>query len=255
VFAYERVFLCVCVRACVCACLQTNGKTGSDTLDLFYKKARLQGDADSLRKELRESQLTTFKQEAKRRQAVLRRLQHVDEHGTVLLKGRAACEIDTADELLTTELMFNGVFNGLDKHQLVALASCLVPVEKSNEQIQLKTDLAVPLGDLQRTARFIAEISNEEKIEVEVEDFVESFKPSLMDVIYNWSKGASFQKICDMTDIFEGSVIRATRRLDELMRQLENAARAIGDEELAAKFSESAETVRRDIMFAASLYV
>jgi ATP-dependent RNA helicase DOB1 len=39
------------------------------------------------------------------------------------------------------------------------------------------------------------------------------------------------------------------------MRQLENAARAIGDEELAAKFSESAETVRRDIMFAASLYV
>ena len=47
------------------------------------------------------------------------------------LKGRAACELDTADELLTTELMFNGVFGGLDKHQLVALVSCLVPVEKS----------------------------------------------------------------------------------------------------------------------------
>ena len=47
-------------------------------------------------------------------------------------QGRAACEIDTADELLATELMFNGTFNSLDKHQLVALVSTLVPVEKSN---------------------------------------------------------------------------------------------------------------------------
>mmetsp|Transcript_27289 Transcript_27289/g.68718 ORF Transcript_27289/g.68718 Transcript_27289/m.68718 type:complete len:177 (+) Transcript_27289:320-850(+) len=164
-------------------------------------------------------------------------------------------QIDTADELLTTELMFNGVFNNLDKHQLVALVSCLVPVDKTNEQIQLTKDLSGPLGDLQRTARFIAEISNEEGIEVEVDPYVESFKASLMDVIFHWSQGASFQKICDMTDIFEGSIIRATRRLDELMRQLENASRAVGDEELAKKFNESATTIRRDIMFAASLYV
>ncbi len=62
----------------------------------------------------------------------MRRLGHVDENGLVLTKGRAACEIDAADELLTTELMFNGVFSKLDKHQVVALASCLVPLgEKS----------------------------------------------------------------------------------------------------------------------------
>ena len=66
------------------------------------------------------------------RVAVLRRLGHVDGNGLVLTKGRAACEIDAADELLTTELMFNGVFSKLDKHQIVALASCLIPLgEKS----------------------------------------------------------------------------------------------------------------------------
>lgn len=43
-----------------------------------------------------------------------------------------ACEINTADELLATELMMNGTFNTLDKHQLVAMVSCLVQVEKSN---------------------------------------------------------------------------------------------------------------------------
>ena len=68
---------------------------------------------------------------------MLRKLGHVTKEGVVTLKGRAACEISTGDELLTTELMFNGVFNSLDKHQLVALISCLVPVEKSNVSLSL----------------------------------------------------------------------------------------------------------------------
>lgn len=36
-----------------------------------------------------------------------------------------------------------------------------------------------------------------------------------------WLQGASFQHICTLTDAFEGSIIRATRRLDELMSQLQ----------------------------------
>lgn len=53
-----------------------------------------------------------LREEARARTAVLRRLGHVDEESVVLLKGRAACEIDTADELLTAELMFNGTLIG-----------------------------------------------------------------------------------------------------------------------------------------------
>ena len=101
----------------------------------------------------------------------------------------------------------------------------------------------------------IADVSTECKLKVSAEEYVLSFKPFMMDVIYAWSKGASFEKICDMTDIFEGSLIRATRRLDELMMQLCNAAKVIGDKELANRFEESNETIKRDIIFANSLYV
>lgn len=191
----------------------------------------------------------------KNRSAVLRKLGHINEDGVVSLKGRAACEIDTADELLATEMMFNGVFNSLDPHQLVAVVSCLVQVEKTQEQIRLQQELAEPLRKLQETARHIAEVSQGCKIEVKVEEYVEGFRPTLMDVIFAWSKGESFGKICGMTDMFEGSIIRATRRLDELMHQLERAAKAVGDEELAAKFAASVATIRRDIIFAASLYL
>jgi hypothetical protein len=38
--------------------------------------------------------------------------------------------VDTADELLTTELLVNGVFSALDGPKLAALCSCLVEVSK-----------------------------------------------------------------------------------------------------------------------------
>ncbi|KAK2080063.1 hypothetical protein QBZ16_002459 [Prototheca wickerhamii] len=196
-----------------------------------------------------------FKQEARGRSAVLRRLGHLTADNVVTTKGRVACEINTADELLATELMMNGTFNALDKHQLVAMVSCLVQVEKSNEEIRLTGVLATPLRALQDAARRIAETSVECKLEVNVEDYVTSFWPYLMDVIYAWSKGASFAEICEMTDLFEGSIVRATRRLDELMGELERAALAVGDSTLAQKIDESRSTIRRDIMFAASLYI
>ena len=45
------------------------------------------------------------------------------------MQGRAACEIDTADELLATELLLNGEFSGLPEPLLAALASTLIPQE------------------------------------------------------------------------------------------------------------------------------
>ena len=54
-------------------------------------------------------QLHKFREELKNRSRVLKRLGHVNADSVVQLKGRAACFIDTADELLITELMFNGI--------------------------------------------------------------------------------------------------------------------------------------------------
>lgn len=52
-----------------------------------------------------------------------------------------------------------------------------------------------------------------------------------------------------------GSVIRCMRRLDELMRQMCMAAKAIGSTELENKFADAITKIKRDIVFAASLYL
>ena len=62
------------------------------------------------RKEVKSAQNLILQAELKARRRVLRRLGYVDSEGVVTVKGRAAAEIQSADELVLTELMFNGVF-------------------------------------------------------------------------------------------------------------------------------------------------
>ncbi|KAF3952671.1 hypothetical protein CMV_021797 [Castanea mollissima] len=202
----------------------------------FQRKAEVNHEIQQLRSKMRDSQLQKFRDELKNRSRVLKKLGHIDADGVVQLKGRAACLIDTGDELLVTELMFNGTFNDLDHHQIAALSSCFIPGDKSSEQIQLRTELGRPLQQLQESARRIAEIQHECKLDVNVDEYVEStVRPYLMDVIYSWSKGANFEEVIQMTDIFEGSIIRSARRLDEFLNQLRTAAQAVGEANLENK--------------------
>ncbi|KAL8492713.1 hypothetical protein ACS0TY_024058 [Phlomoides rotata] len=222
----------------------------------FQRKAEVNHEIQQLKTKMRDSQLQKFRDELKNRSRVLKKLGHIDADGIVQLKGRAACLIDTGDELLVTELMFNGTFNDLDHHQVAALTSCFVPGDRSSEQIHLRAELAKPLQQLQDSARRIAEIQRECKLEINVEEYVEaSVRPYVMDVIYCWSKGATFAEIIQMTDIFEGSIIRLARRLDEFLNQLKAAAHAVGEVTLEEKFGAASESLRRGIMFANSLYL
>ncbi|QCD85176.1 ATP-dependent RNA helicase DOB1 [Vigna unguiculata] len=227
-----------------------------DQIKCFERKAEANHEIQQLKTKMRDSQLQKFREELKNRSRVLKKLGHIDADGVVQLKGRAACLVDTGDELLVTELMFNGTFNDLDHHQVAALASCFIPGDKSNEQIQLRTELAKPLQQLQDSARRIAEIQHECKLDINVDEYVEStVRPYLMDVIYSWSKGVNFAEIIQMTDIFEGSIIRSARRLDEFLNQLRAAANAVGEADLEKKFAAASESLRRGIMFANSLYL
>jgi ATP-dependent RNA helicase DOB1 len=108
---------------------------------------------------------------------------------------------------------------------------------------------------MQETARRVAKVSQEAKLTLDEEEYVESFRPNLMDIVHAWCNGATFAHVCKMTDVFEGSIIRCMRRLEELLRQMCQAAKNLGNSELENKFSEAIRMIKRDIVFAASLYL
>ena len=85
----------------------------------------------------------------------------------------------------------------------------------------------------------------------------EKIAPSLVQVTYLWAKGAKFVELVGKTTAYEGDIVRMMRRLEELLRQLAGAARsaAIGSVELHDKFMKGIELIKRDIVFASSLYL
>lgn len=133
--------------------------------------------------------------ELKSRKRVLRRLGFIDDADVVQLKARVACEISTGDELVLSELLFNRFFNELTPEQCAACLSCFIFEEKSSEVPALKEDLAKPYREIQQQARVIAKISQESKLTVNEEEYLKTFKYELMDVVYQWSKGATFAQI------------------------------------------------------------
>jgi ATP-dependent RNA helicase DOB1 len=206
-----------------------------------------------------------MKDELKGMRRVLRRLGHVSEDGVIQNKGRVACEVSTADELLVTELMFSGVFNELAAKGLASLLSCLVITEGGGSKEEtgdgacaaaIKTvAMREPVQRLRDLARRIAGVVEEAKLPIEVEEYVERCsKPDLVDVVHEWCGGAKFVEVCKMCDWYEGSIVRTMHRLEELLRQLMDAAKLVGNDELEARCTEARGMLIRDVVFAASLY-
>jgi ATP-dependent RNA helicase DOB1 len=231
----------------------------------YRQKVELEARCRALRERIRRCRALSMRDTLKAMKRVLRRLGHVDAQHVVQVKGRVACEVNTADELLVTELIFNGVFNALDAAQAAALLSCLIYTDKPASASQqdesaapLREELAAPLRQLQEAARRIATVSQDCRIEgtADPDEYVDRFNPGMMELVYAWVRGARFVDVCALNPKeFEGAIIRVIRRLEELTRQLADAAKAIGDEALQAKFTEASGKMRRNIVFAASLYL
>ncbi|XP_040385380.1 DExH-box ATP-dependent RNA helicase DExH9 isoform X1 [Oryza brachyantha] len=224
-------------------------------LKVLHAKQELSAKIKSMKKTMRSCTALAFKDELKARKRVLRRLGYITSEDVVEVKGKVACEISTADELTLTELMFSGTLKDATVEQMVALLSCFVWQEKLQDAPKPREELDLLFYQLQETARRVANLQLECKIQIDVESFVNSFRPDIMEAVYSWARGSKFYQIMEMTQVFEGSLIRAIRRLEEVLQQLILASKSIGETQLEAKLEEAVSKIKRDIVFAASLYL
>ena len=192
------------------------------------------------------------------RKAVLRKLGYVDENETVCIKGRVACEVQTCDELIATELVFEGILNDLDPEEIVAVLSALIFQEKSDEDLdaELPERLVVCCDQMKIIAKNLGQLQKEQGLEIDPGEYCDgSLKFGLVHVVYEWALGVPFKNICDLTDVQEGSIVRCITRLEELCREIRNCARVLGNPTLYRKLESASTAIKRDIVFASSLYV
>src|SRR5213595_2680911 len=51
-------------------------------------------------------------------------------------------------------------------------------------------------------------------------DFEARPRFGLMEVVYEWARGMSFNKLTDLTDVLEGTIVRVITRIDEACREV-----------------------------------
>jgi len=183
---------------------------------------------------------------------VLKELKFIDENSTIQLKGRVACEINSANELVLTELILENTLASYEPEEVVALLSCFVFQEKTEVEPVVPIKLEEGREAILAISRRVGSVQDRHK--VPVEDFRSNLKFGLMEVVYEWAKGMPFDQITTLTDVPEGTIVRVITRLDETCREVRDAARVIGDMDLFKKLEEAQVKIKRDIVFAASLY-
>uniref|UniRef100_A0A7S4PCN3 ATP-dependent RNA helicase Ski2/MTR4 C-terminal domain-containing protein n=1 Tax=Paramoeba aestuarina TaxID=180227 RepID=A0A7S4PCN3_9EUKA len=196
--------------------------------------------------------------EFRQRLQVLQMLNYVDDGRAVLLKGRVARELNTVTcSLLATEIIFDNALDTLEPEEIVAMFSCLVFEEKGRQVTEpsLTPTLQACHQKLQETAKFVLGIQRECCVDVTEQEYMKNINIGLMEVVFEWGRGLPFSDICTLTDVQEGTIVRCIIRLDETCREIKSAARLIGDSSLFTKMEEASEKIKRDIVFATSLYV
>lgn len=152
-------------------------------------------------------------------------------------------------------------FTMLDPNACLAVLSAFVFQEKTEVVMEemllrLPESLRTSLDTAVALATSIADIQRQHGLDVSVDEFLKStLNFGLAEVVYEWGRGTEFKDITELTDVLEGSIVRTITRLDETCREIRDAARVIGNDALYSKMEESSAAIKRDIVFAASLYV
>ena len=189
---------------------------------------------------------------------VLRDLSFIDETSRVELKGKVACEIHSADELVLTELILDNVLAAYEPAEIVALLSAFVFQEKTDTVSTLTPNLKAGMATIIEISEKVNAVQTLHQVILSTEDsndFVSRPRFGLVEVVYEWARGMSFRNITDLTDVLEGTIVRVITRLDETCREVKNAARIVGDPELFLKMQKCQEMIKRDITAVASLYM
>jgi superfamily II RNA helicase len=172
------------------------------------------------------------------KESFLERLGYI-EAGELTGRGRIAAGL-YVQELLVTELLFDGTFHELSEDAINALAVCIDYEPRKDE-----TTRPWRLVDLSYAEKVATELALMEKDLLHEERV--RFHNSLHELAYRWSRGCTFLELMDEAGAMaEGDIVSAFRRGIDLLRQLRRVC--TGDEQLQAKLSRCMKKMDRDVV-------
>jgi ATP-dependent RNA helicase DOB1 len=236
-------------------------------LEKFQKNQKLEKEIKKIITKIESGKNLVLNSELINMKRVMRRLDFVTKDETLTPKGHLICDISGADELVTAELLFSGFFKDMTLEEIGASIYCCLSKEnvgKKDENESLNMDFNAQkkmkkiFEDILNKVNYIADILEECRIfnEDGKQKYIESFNDIYMMPIYKWISGAKFSDLMkEFYKLYEGSLIRIIRRVEEFTKNFETSVEHIGDNNLKKKLGEMQEKIKRDLPFASSLYL
>ena len=159
---------------------------------------------------------------------------------------------------MLTELILENVLAEYEPEEIAALLSAFVFQEKTDIAPNMTPALEAGKAKIIEMSEKVSHLQMLHQVILSSEDsndFVSRPRFGMVEVVYEWARGMSFNRITDLTDAMEGTIVRVISRLDETCREVKNAARIIGDPILFAKMQACQELIKRDVCNVASLYM
>lgn len=179
----------------------------------------------------------------------------IDSSTLLALKGRSIAPITNPFCLIICECIFRGVLRELNEIELPAFFSIFVSEGKcppKDDWSELSPALNSSLHALFAIHTEVSGLENSLQVENEM---TSRLVTSLVEPVHMWALGKPFVEICDITDIKEGNIVRTIVRTHELLGNVRDSAIMIGDVLLKQRLEEAQAKMRRDIVFATSLYI
>ncbi|OHT02350.1 Helicase SKI2W [Tritrichomonas foetus] len=187
-------------------------------------------------------------------------MDYISHEQVINVKGRISIEIGgTAHEIISTELLFGNFFDDCTPEEIAALTSCLVAQRqgKKNESDEYLPNLQPKIEAMIEVGQMVQDKMAEFGISFDEDEFLSyNINPAATTPVYNWAMGQTFAEVMESAQtIPEGGLVRIIMQCNDALKNLSSAAKIMGSKTLADKFDAASECIKRDIIFAASLYL
>jgi superfamily II RNA helicase len=173
---------------------------------------------------------------------ILREAGYIDDQG-LLPRGKIAQQI-SGYEIQITELLFDGVLDSLDIHQLGAVFTGLVYEERRGDEALVEPGSVFKgkIGRIYESVRRFVVLETRNGIEATTKepDF------GLSAAVVAWSKGVDLGELENYTTATPGDLVRSLRMAIQMMRQLRKTLS--GDYPLRDRLEESVVSLNRDVV-------
>jgi len=176
----------------------------------------------------------------------------------ITTKGIIAMGINECQELLFTEMIYQGFLDNLEFPEIVAVISCFINERDQSSEERYISDLNVSksIKNILNKLKLLSEdfIKKEDQSKLYIDSdynlYLDFIEPS-----YIWAQGGSINEVYKYTSIYDGNFVKAIMRINNICENLMDICKNIERYDICSKLENYDKILIRDITSINSLYV